>query len=76
MVRLPGNITGYLNSRNITDNEMKKQKIEEKKSLQWLPSQGSPIIDFIPPDATVDILGTNKNFYLVRYKSLQGWITQ
>ena len=75
-VRLPGNITGYLNSRNVTDNELKKQKIEEKKSLQWQPSPGSPIIDFIPPDATVDILGTNKNFYLVRYKSLQGWITQ
>ena len=76
MVRLPGNITGYLNSRNVTDNELKKQKIEEKKFLQLQPSPGSPIIDFIPPDATVDILGTNKNFYLVRYKSLQGWITQ
>lgn len=73
-VRLLNGETGYLNSKLLTDKEVRSISVKENEKLLLHPSFNSPVEDSIPASKKIEVLAVYNNFYLVNYNGIKGWI--
>lgn len=73
-ILLPDGLEGYVNSTQVTNDLLRKQQL--KKTQRILDQPDSTAASRLTAEAghTVDVLGQFRDYYLVDYKNIRGWI--
>ncbi len=73
-IESPGGLEGFINSNMVTDKKLREENIKTPIKLLEVPNMAAPSKTTIASNHTIEVMGTYKNFILVRENNLQGWI--
>lgn len=75
-VVLPHGKSGFVNAKDVTGKPLRNFRVKDSTRLLDEPLIGAAAKATIAAQSEVAIIGAHENFYLVKYKDVNGWINK